>query len=121
MNRELDKLLAAAKVMGMTNSVIEMGNLHRAITEFEAVCKAPSDEAVEAAAKKLCSWIGYAWEGVGEMDISNDYPDWCSDGMQGGKPALRKISRAMLTGSTPTASEAPDPYEFENAGLRKEP
>ena len=57
MNREIDNLLAAAKAVWLGCGVTEVGNLHRAITEFE---------------------------------VARD------------------------------KSEAPDPYEYENAGLRRE-
>jgi hypothetical protein len=36
MTGELEELLAAAKVMAMTNTVLEMERLHRAITAVEA-------------------------------------------------------------------------------------
>lgn len=85
-------LLGMASVRWQFDHVNSLCDL--ALTAIE-----PSDELVEEAAKKLCAWIGYAWEGAGERDISSEYPDWCSNGrMQGGKPALRKIARAMLRG-----------------------
>lgn len=58
-------------------------------------------DAVEEGAKIIASWIGYAWDGLGERDISDQYPDWSyngigSRGMQGGRPALRKIAAKIL-------------------------
>ncbi len=86
---------------------VTMGDLRRAAEAYaalsaqSAIAEPNSAEHVEEAAKLLCSWIGYAWEGCGDMDISDEYPDWAYNGigtkdMQGGKPALRKIARAML-------------------------
>lgn len=43
MTRELDNLLAAVKAIGMCNYMIEIENLHRAITEFEAVREAQGE------------------------------------------------------------------------------
>lgn len=61
----------------------------------------PAEQAVEAAAKVLAAWIGYAWDGLHDRDISAEYRDWCWNGaghlnMQGGKPALRRVARAMI-------------------------
>ncbi len=68
----------------------------------EVVPSGPSESHVEAAAKVLADWIGYDWEGLGDRDISPEYPDWAYNGigdlgMQGGKPALRKVVLAMLS------------------------
>jgi hypothetical protein len=68
------------------------------VEKLEATSKI-TDEQVEMGAKKLAEWIHYSWDGCGERDISAEYPDWTSDGgMQGGKPALRKIARSILKG-----------------------
>lgn len=61
----------------------------------------PTDRQVEAAAKVICAWIRYSWDGVEERDISDRFSDWAyngvgSLGMQGGKPALRRVARAAL-------------------------
>lgn len=56
---------------------------------------------VEAAAQVLAAWIGYSWDGLHDRDISAQCRDWAYSGsgdlgMQGGKPALRRVARAML-------------------------
>lgn len=63
------------------------------------------EAAIEAGAKILAKWICYAWEGLSDRDISGEFPDWARNGigalgMQGGKPALRKVSAAILALST---------------------
>ena len=58
------------------------------------------ERAVEEGARVLAKWIGYAWDGLSERDISAEYPDWVghsSLNMQGGKPALRKVAAAILS------------------------
>lgn len=60
-----------------------------------------SAEVVEEGAKILAKWIGYAWDGLSDRDISAEYKDWAYSGsgalsMQGGKPALRKVAAAIL-------------------------
>ncbi len=63
----------------------------------------------EAAAQVLAGWLGYAWDGLHDRDISNRYPDWVYDGIggkkfQGGRPALQRIAQAMLA----TVTAKPD-------------
>lgn len=60
-----------------------------------------SAEVIEEGAKILAKWIGYAWDGLSDRDISAEYKDWAYNGigalgMQGGKPALRKIAASIL-------------------------
>lgn len=75
-----------------------------------ASLSARDDALVEDGAKIIADWIGYAWEGLGDRDISAEFPDWAYDGimslqMQGGKPALRKVAAAILALRT----SAPEP------------
>ncbi len=56
---------------------------------------------VDAAAQRLASWLGLAWDGLHDRDIIAEWPDWVFGGdghkhMQGGKPALRRIAREMI-------------------------
>lgn len=61
----------------------------------------------DAAAKELCKWIGYSWEGYDERDISDRFPDWAPSGnMQGGRPALRKVTKRMLAAALAALNEA---------------
>ena len=75
---------------------------HRAA---DALSRSPSvrmdDEMVETGAKLIAGWINYSWEGLGERDNSSEYPDWAFNGigslhMQGGKPACRRLAKAIL-------------------------
>lgn len=59
----------------------------------------------EAPARVLAEWLGYAWDGLHDRDISNRYPDWVYDDIggkkfQGGRPALRRVAQAMLATAT---------------------
>lgn len=59
----------------------------------------------EAPARVLAEWLGYAWDGLHDRDISNRYPDWVYDDIggknfQGGRPALRRVAQAMLAAAT---------------------
>lgn len=59
------------------------------------------DGAVEDGAKILAKWLGYDWDGLSDRDISDNYPDWAFNGighkgLQGGKPALRKVAASIL-------------------------
>jgi len=76
-----------------------------------------SAEVIEEGAKILAKWIGYAWDGLSDRDISAEYKDWAYNGigalgMQGGKPALRKVAASILalaasrSGSATTAKDA---------------
>jgi hypothetical protein len=56
-------------------------------------------QSIDSAAQALATWLGYAWDGLSDRDISAEYPDWAFNGigalhMQGGKPA-----RAILKAS----------------------
>jgi hypothetical protein len=57
-------------------------------------------ECVEQASKLLSEWLGYAWDGLGDRDISADWPDWTygfnGRSLQGGKPAVRRIVERVL-------------------------
>lgn len=55
-----------------------------------------TDEAVEVAAPLVAEWIGYAWAGLGNRDISYEYADWAGGKMQGGKPACRRLVKRIL-------------------------
>jgi len=60
-----------------------------------------SAEVIEEGAKILAKWIGYAWDGLSDRDISAECKDWAYNGigalgMQGGKPALRKVAASVL-------------------------
>jgi hypothetical protein len=57
--------------------------------------------ALDAAAETLAAWLGLAWEGLHDSDISGDWPDWSWNGigqkqMQGGRPALRRVAQKMM-------------------------
>ena len=72
-----------------------------------------SAEVIEEGAKILAKWIGYAWDGLGERDISADYRDWSYNGigalsMQGGKPALRKVASSILARAATRSGSATD-------------
>lgn len=56
----------------------------------------------EQIAREIAKWIRYSWDGLGDMDISDKYPDWSRNGigdlhMQGGKPALFKLARRIVS------------------------
>lgn len=79
----------------------ERGPKARASRVIRALADHMPEEAVEESAKLIAQWIGYKWEGLPDIDISDKYPDWAFDGigtktMQGGKPAIRKIVREAL-------------------------
>jgi hypothetical protein len=98
MTAELEELLAAAKVMAMTNTVIEMERLHRAITAFEAVGAQVGDE------NEFADELGI----IAAVLRKTDAVGFC---------------RGYITGSQDVQVKpiASDPYDFENDGLRKEP
>jgi len=82
-------------------------NAHNAAIHALAAKKEASDRVpgCEAPARVLAEWLGYAWDGLHDRDISNRYPDWVYDDIggkkfQGGRPALRRVAQAMLAAAT---------------------
>ncbi|MBB5040851.1 NUMOD4 motif-containing HNH endonuclease [Shinella fusca] len=70
-----------------------------------------SAEVIEEGAKVLAAWLKHSWEGLGDRDISDSYPDFTKiPHFQGGKPALRKVAASIIalaatrSGSATTAS-----------------
>jgi hypothetical protein len=59
---------------------------------------------VEQAAKLLSEWLGYDWDGLGDRDISAEWPDWTygfnGRSLQGGKPAVRRMAARVLDATT---------------------
>jgi hypothetical protein len=83
--------------------------------------EAPSSDNVEEASKLLSEWLGYAWDGLGDRDISADWPDWTygfsGRSLQGGKPAVRRIVSRVLEA---TAAAPDDGWrDMSTAPVRK--
>ncbi|QWY83684.1 hypothetical protein [Rhizobium phage RHph_X2_26] len=81
----------------------------------------PGGDAVEAGAMILADWLGLAWDGLADRDISDMWPDWSFDGlgrknMQGGQPALRKVAARVL--ALLRRPQEPYAWTFELAGAR---
>jgi hypothetical protein len=104
MTHELEELLSAAKVMAMENNVIEVERLHKAITAFEAVrAIAPNPKPLNQVTMRgdqIPASLHYGAEPFGSHN----------------EIFIIKVYRVAQNSAPP----APDPYDFENHGLRKE-
>lgn len=92
--------LPEAKAQAVVNA--HNAAIHALAAEKEASDRVPG---CEAPARVLAEWLGYAWDGLHDRDISNRYPDWVYDDIggkkfQGGRPALRRVAQAMLAAAT---------------------
>jgi hypothetical protein len=112
MTAELEELLAAAKVMFMTNTEAEAGMLHRAITAFE-IARRKSPPPVQMPLIRVMmredEIPASIYKGVVPLGDHNDVF----------RIEVYRVAKKPMP--TAPAPYAPDPYDFENNELRKEP
>ena len=62
-------------------------------------------EKIDAIAKDIASWLGYAWDGLRDERITDKgFPIWTFDGLgqkkfQGGKQDLRDLAEKIIASS----------------------